>query len=177
MPTPRPSHRLHGVLPGRFSYAPSAAAQRLTLLIAWYTTPPSIRRGGRRGQCSVPRVTRANTWPAMLLPLEEGEVEEATHKDGGETKGRMANAREGCKQALSLISAFAPAWEEIKARGDGVEGDMEVEPPSLRQHFFLRSEDDVRRRLEEEHGVGGSWVFPKSSQTKRIRRGEDGAET
>ncbi|KAL1521214.1 hypothetical protein AB1Y20_022764 [Prymnesium parvum] len=157
--------RLHGVLPGEFASASAplhcgaAAAQRLTLLVAWYDrrTRGQTRRGG--GQCAVPRPTRRRRWPAMLSPPAEREEEEEEEEEGG--GGEAAGGRGG-------VVRFAPAWERLAAaaRRRGAREAAACEPPSLRQHFFLREEGEVRLRLEEEHGVEGSWAKGRRKRTR-----------
>ena len=164
---------LHGVLPGAFAHAGAAAAlsrpqQRLTLLIAWYDEPTAPHRSGRRArqgaQGSIPRPTRAHTWPAALeLTAEAARADE----EGA--------ARRGTPRARGAPHA-SPVWEEVpkagpaSARAGRKAGDEELArltpPPSLRQHFFLREPDEVSQRLREEHGVGGSWAAPPPKRAR-----------
>ena len=166
---------LHGVLPGAFNAkagdgvgadavrAPAAGVgdrsvrnrrtadmdQRLVLLIAWYgeQTVGAAHRSRLSAQSSVPRVTRSQTWPAelQLRPADRSGAAETGH----------------APKPLTVEPA-SPVWEELPPSGS-----CELKPPgALRQHFFLHTPDDVRIRLTEEHGVGGSWA----AASKKRRR-------
>lgn len=166
-----PGDFLHGVLPGRFAAAGRggvregrpAAVQRLTLLIAWYDsrTAQRARRSRLSAQAHLPRVTRSQTWPATLdqptPPLPSSAV-------GADVGCAVSGS---CGRSAGVVG-FSPVWERLPSVSSNHEGGASFEePPSLRQHFFLRSMDDVQLRLEEEHGVGGSWAERKRSKRRR----------
>mgnify|MGYP007107847844 CR=1 FL=1 len=67
---------------------------------------------------------------------------------------------------------YAASGADARARGRGharappARAPLEV-PPALEQHFFLREDDDVQRRLWAEHGIDGSWAQHKDNKRRR----------
>ena len=182
-----PGELLHGVVPTACATAPQPR-QRLTLLIAWYSEAtqcavPLRSRVGNGPQSAMPRCTRSQTWPATLQCPAQAAA--AT----GYTTPLAGSAAPPAAMRLPVPEA-SPAWAEIApeiapgeaggeaggggggAAGGGVR--LEV-PPGLQQHFFLRRPDDVRARLFEEHGLGGSWAAEGAPARKRGRQGARGA--
>ena len=147
-----PGHLLHGVLPTACAPRPQ---QRLTLLIAWYAerTQGAARRRRLGPQSVLPRCTRSQTWPAALqLPAAAA----AAPPPPPPAAVRLA------------VPEVSPAWSEVPP-GEGCAGALLEVPPSLQQHFFLRRPDEVRARLFEEHGVGGSWAEDAAAAPSRKR--------
>ena len=167
-----PGELLHGVLPAACAAA-EQPRQRLTLLIAWYSEAtqravPHRSRAGNGPQSAMPRPTRSQTWPASL-------------QCPAQAAAAAASAAPPAAVRLPVPEA-SPAWAEIApggagggaGGGGGGGGRLEV-PAGLQQHFFLRRPDDVRARLFEEHGLGGSWVTEVAPARKRRREGARGA--
>ena len=149
-------------------------AQRLTLLIAWYSeqTQHAARRKRLGPQSAVPRCTRSQTWPAtlQLSPDRDGEPPPAA----------------AVPTQLAVPEA-SPVWVEVPPSPDArlrgqqrvgaaaaADAKTDIEPPlavppSLQQHFFLRTADDVKDRLYEEHGIGGSWAEEGATAQGRKR--------
>lgn len=175
--------RLHGVLPGEFpsSSNPPAdgdavADQRLTLLIAWYTSHTKGRVSHTRlsrGQYVVPRVTRSITWPATLQVASVPSRRSTLSTSEIEPLSPVPSQR--LRDSTGSIFHFSPAWERLARNTNGVARKSNSttlewsEPPSLRLHFFLRHVDDVEKRLQEEHGIGSIQGpgFPKKKRRRR----------
>ena len=51
--------------------------------------------------------------------------------------------------------------------GGGGGGEPLEVPPALRQHFFLRHADDVRRRLMAEHSADGTYAQKKRARARQ----------
>jgi len=121
------------------SSASAPSSQRITLLIAFYAVPTSASAKRRRlgPAAPVPRCTRAQTWPADLA-LQRSEP-----------------ATTSPPRPLGVCAA-SPVWAAVPAAPQG-EPFLEV-PCALRQHFFMRTEDEVEARLWEEHGASGTYV-------------------
>ena len=125
---------LHGVLPSAPRAAAAGAAQRLTLLIAWYAAAPAAdaaagRRAHRLGALSsVPRATRRCTWPdalrtrappaadaaaapppaaAVATPPEMSPVWEAVRPAAAAAAAAAAESRSRCRQRCSSTSFCA----------------------------------------------------------------------
>lgn len=192
---------LHGVLPGPFNAAPEkaaaqrggpkasrqaatpapeAAAQRLVLLIAWYTEPTRTAGGKRaklRAQSSVPRPSRSQTWPR---DLELRPNERALEPAGGASKGGGAARRVAVPSASPAWSAVPPLASSERKRKGQAEGESGGAALSVRQHFFLHSAGEVGERLRAEHGIGGSWSAaepppgPPAGGAKEGKRGRRG---
>jgi len=129
---------------GRVLGGQSIAEQRLVLLVAWYAQPTrgAARRSRLSAQSSVPRVTRSQTWPALLQPPPRPPATATEPVDAPPTP--------------FTVAPVSPVWEALLSPRGGAAA---LTPPAaLRQHFFLHSPDDVRQRLAEEHGVDGSWT-------------------
>ena len=161
-------------------------AQRLTLLIAWYSEQTQHKTTRKRlgPQSAMPRCTRSQTWPAALqLPPEGSDEPPPT----------------AAPKRLAVPEA-SPVWVEVPlatpdadaGRGEGqrADGDADADadtdpgpdpgpllavPPSLQQHFFLRTADDVKDRLYAEHGIGGSWAEEGATAQRRKKSRAGGA--
>ena len=167
--------RLHGVLPGGrrggggepYESGPDVlnsglpAAQRLTLLIAWYAEGQPLLReasGSKRARAltargSIPRPTRSRTWP-RALQLEADDAASAQAEEAEPAEWRPP--------------AISPAWEDVRPAGgpsrvagaaaDGARVPADDLEEAYKTHFFLVREDDVERRLWEEHGEDGTYT-------------------
>ena len=157
-----PGELLHGVVPTACATAPQPR-QRLTLLIAWYSeaTQRAAPRTQRLGpQSAMPRCTRSTMWPATL---------QCPPQAAPPAWVAAAIAARDTPAATRLhVPEASPAWAEI-APGEASDSARLEVPPALQQHFFLRRPDDVRARLFEEHGLGGSWAAEAAPARKAKR--------